>query len=316
MRKIIRNILAYTLCGVLFVSSCGTTKPAEGDSINSSDDEEFETSFSYPSDYEKVEPTKGTVYVENDEDFEGNVGDVTIESGDIYALIDIKEYGTIKIKLFPEGAPYAVQNFIDLANSGYYTGKSIHRVIGQFMMQGGSLNGDGTGGDDSNGGSFNNEINTKLRHFYGALCYASAMGENSCQFYIVNSNEPATPVEDYSMYSEYYLSMAQQYKDMQGSYDVTSAEYGIINQYIAYYTEASKGLKTMLESTDDTVKEKYNKGGVPFLDGGYTVFGQTVEGFEIIDEISKVKTTTGSDGAESKPIDEILIDSVTIMIAE
>lgn len=300
MKKFIRNIFSFTLCGTLLISGCAKRV----------------SNFSYPEGYVVKEPTTETVYIENDDSFTGNVGEVTIEKGDFYALIDIKKYGTIKVKLFPEGAPYAVQNFIDLANSGYYNGKSIHRVISDFMLQGGSLNGDGTGGDDSNGGSFSNEINTKLRHFYGALCYASAMGENTCQFYIVNSKTAASPAEDYAMYSEYYFSMAQQYKDMQANYSDTSEEYALINQYVDYYIKASEGLKKMLEDTDDAVNAKYADGGVPFLDGGYTVFGQTVEGFDVIDKISAVKTTTGSDGAESKPVEDIIIDTVTIMIAE
>lgn len=303
MKKIIRNILAVSLSGVLLMSGCA--------------EKTLVSNFAYPEDYEVKTPTVEATIIENADGFTGNIGDVAIETGDTYAVIRVADYGDIKVKLFPEAAPYAVQNFIDLANSGYYEGKTFHRVIEDFMIQGGSLNGDGTGGDDSNGGSFKNEINPKMRHFYGALCYASAMGDNSCQFYIVNNKQSITDASlQYQAYMEYYNAMAEQYKTMQADYDETSAEYQMINIYVSYYEEAVQGLEAMLSSTDDAVNAKYANGGVPFLDGGYTVFGQTVEGFDVIDAITAVETTAGSDGAESKPVTDVIIESVTIMIAE
>ena len=61
------------------------------------------------------------------------------------ATIEIANFGTIKVELYPEQAPNTVANFITLANHGYYNGKTFHRVIPDFMIQGGSKNGDGTG---------------------------------------------------------------------------------------------------------------------------------------------------------------------------
>ena len=61
------------------------------------------------------------------------------------ATIEIADYGTIKVELYPDQAPNTVTNFIALANHGYYNGKTFHRVIPEFMIQGGSKNGDGTG---------------------------------------------------------------------------------------------------------------------------------------------------------------------------
>lgn len=302
MKKFVRNICALTLCGAMLMSGCSS---------------KLESNFAYPDDYVEKEPTTASAVLKNEEGFTGNVGEVKIEPGDFYAVIRIKDYGDIKIKLFPEGAPYAVQNFIDLANSGYYDGKSIHRVVENFMIQGGSLNGDGTGGNDSNNGSFKNEINTKLRHFYGALCYASAMGDNTCQFYIVNEKEAVASLsEQYSFYSELYTSEAEKYSSIRADYEEGSMEYSMVSQYVNYYTDSVRGLNAMLNDTDDAVNEKYQSGGVPFLDGGYTVFGQTVEGFEVIDAITAVETELGSDGAMSKPVEDIIIESVTIMIAE
>lgn len=248
----------------------------------------------------------------------GNGGTVTIESGDTYAVISVENYGDIKVKLYPDEAPVGVQNFIDLANSGYYTGKNIHRVISDFMLQGGSLNGDGTGGTSADGGEFPCEINTSMRHYYGALCYANAGGSNTCQFYIVNNKESQTGIStvydkyaaNYSQYAEAYTNEAKNYKD--------SAEYyEYFTSMGESYKNMSDGAKAMSETLTDEITAKYAEvGGTPFLDGGYTVFGQTVEGFDVIDAISAVETEAGSDGAESKPVTDIIISSVTIYTAE
>ena len=122
----------------------------------------------------------------------GNIGDVKLEKGDKYAVMTIKDYGDITIKLYPDAAPKGTQNFIDLANSGYYNGKTFHRVVADFMAQGGK---DFTGKTDVE--NFGIETNYNMRHFYGALCYANAMGKNSTEFYIVNNKKS----QDYSSFS-------------------------------------------------------------------------------------------------------------------
>ena len=61
------------------------------------------------------------------------------------ATIEVADYGTIKVELYPDQAPNTVANFIALANRGFYNEKTFHRVISGFMIQGGDKNGDGTG---------------------------------------------------------------------------------------------------------------------------------------------------------------------------
>lgn len=61
------------------------------------------------------------------------------------ATIEVQDYGTIKVELYPDMASNTVANFIRLANNGYYNGLTFHRTIPDFMIQGGSKNGDGTG---------------------------------------------------------------------------------------------------------------------------------------------------------------------------
>ena len=66
--------------------------------------------------------------------------------GTHHAEIDIQDYGTITVELDGDAAPITVQNFMDLANDGFYDGLTFHRIIAGFMMQGGDPNGNGTGG--------------------------------------------------------------------------------------------------------------------------------------------------------------------------
>lgn len=75
----------------------------------------------------------------------GIIKKLTTEVKNPIATIEIQDYGTIKLELYPEMAPNTVTNFVRLANNGYYNGTSFHRVIPGFMVQAGSKNGDGTG---------------------------------------------------------------------------------------------------------------------------------------------------------------------------
>lgn len=112
------------------------------------------------------------------------------QSGDTVAEITIKDYGTVKIRLFPELAPKAVENFVTHAKDGYYDGLSFHRVIENFMIQGGDPKGDGTGGESIWGEPFEDEFSVQLAPVRGALCMANS-GEdtNGSQFFIVQCTD-------------------------------------------------------------------------------------------------------------------------------
>lgn len=237
----------------------------------------------------------------------GNVGDVTIQPGDIVAEFEIEGFGTIKAKLFPDIAPIGVQNFIQLAQDGFYTGKNIHRVIEGFMFQGGSLNGDGTGGNaaytgsDDGSGTFGIETSENARHFYGALCYANAAGQNSTQFYIVNSKSVDDPAD--------YDKAIEQLKAEREKYEAGTDGY----EYYTYYIDSYTKVADKLRGLSDKYKEQ---GGTPSLDNDYTVFGQVVEGFDVIDNVSAVEVTANSSGEQSKPVKDIIIKSVKVYTAE
>lgn len=236
---------------------------------------------------------------------EGNIN-MELKAGDKLAEITVEGYGTIKAKLLPEAAPEGVDNFIKLAEQGYYDGKTVHRVIEDFMLQGGSLNGDGTGGEAADGGHFGIEVNNNARHFYGALCYANAMGRNTTQFYIVNNNEPQDLSDIPIDVIRENVTTCSSYRDM---FEQGSTEYEYYDNMSKYYSN----LADMLENATEEIRAKYKaEGGTPSLDGGYTVFGQVWEGFEVIDSISACEVTDNGNGEVSKPVQTITITSVKI----
>ena len=137
---------------------------------------------------------------------------LTMENNRPIATMEVEGYGTIKMELYPEQAPETVANFIALANRGYYNGSSFHRVVKDFMIQGGTKNGDGTtgaklsdlkdGGEDKDytikGEFISNGVNNTVRFTEGTLGvarsdysqYDSSLAEESynsgnAQFFIM-----------------------------------------------------------------------------------------------------------------------------------
>ncbi len=121
----------------------------------------------------------------------GDFPQLTDEIAEDEALVDMNtSMGTIKIKLFPELAPKTVENFLTHAKDGYYDGVIFHRVIKDFMIQGGDPEGTGRGGESIYGEGFEDEISDRLYNFRGALSMANAgPGTNGSQFFIVQLPE-------------------------------------------------------------------------------------------------------------------------------
>lgn len=120
----------------------------------------------------------------------------TPQKGDTLAVMHTN-MGDIKIKLFPEKAPKTVENFVTHSKNGYYNGLKFHRVINDFMIQGGDPRGNGTGGESIWGGSFPDEFDPELHNLRGALSMAnSGPNTNGSQFFIVQASEvPANMLE-------------------------------------------------------------------------------------------------------------------------
>ncbi|ARF13480.1 MULTISPECIES: peptidylprolyl isomerase [Sporosarcina] len=172
--------------------------------------------------------------------------------------------GPIKIKLFKEQVPKTVENFLTHAENGYYDGIIFHRVIPEFMIQGGDPTGTGMGGESIYGNTFQDEFTMDLFNLRGALSMANAgPNTNGSQFFIVQASSLAG-------------ASAAQLKN------------GGWPEEIADAYEAN--------------------GGTPHLDQKHSVFGQVVEGMDVVDKIANAKTNR-----DNKPNEEIKIESIEII---
>lgn len=200
-----------------------------------------------------------------------------VDENDIIATFDTN-YGQFTAKLFPEYAPLAVENFVTLSQEGYYDGLTFHRVIEDFVIQGGDPSGDGSGGESIYGEPFENEINGNLRHFNGALAMANA-GEdtNGSQFYIVSND---TLDEDIKSQLNYMKENPE---------------------------EISLGFYNKMLYPEVVIDKYLENGGLPSLDFSYTIFGQVVDGMDIIEKINQVETNEND-----KPLENVIIKSISI----
>lgn len=263
MRKNRRiSVIACVMALVAVLASCGKEINTSNTSSNSKSSSSSESTTSQ----ETVMSTEETT--------EASVQDVNVEAvnftppneGDDIIVMKIKDYGTVKIRLFPEYAEKGVENFVGLAKKGYYDGLTFHRVINNFMIQGGDPEGTGMGGESIWGDKFDGGTDPHLIHAAGALAYANSgsTATNGSQFYIVTGE----------VYSKEDMEML-----------------------------AERGYQF-----SDSAKEIYtSQGGTPWLDGSYTVFGQVIDGLDIIFKIQQVPT-----GENDKPKDDVIIESVTI----
>lgn len=206
-----------------------------------------------------------------------------LETGDQMATIKTS-MGDITVRLFPEYAPLAVENFVTHAQNGYYDGLIFHRVITDFMIQGGDPNGNGTGGESIWGDAFEDEFSNLLRNFNGALSMAnSGTNTNGSQFFIVQNNAV----------DESTLASLEQTREVQDE---------IIGTTDDGYTYKVKN------SMPTPVIDKYEEiGGTPHLDFAHTVFGQVVDGMSVVDAAAVVETDEND-----KPLEDIVINSIEI----
>ena len=110
----------------------------------------------------------------------------TMENGDV-----------MKAELYPEIAPTSVNNFVNLVQKGFYDGLIFHRVIKDFMIQGGDPKGTGTGGESIWGKPFADEFSSELHNFRGALSMANAgPNTNGSQFFIVQADSVSDDLVD------------------------------------------------------------------------------------------------------------------------
>lgn len=178
--------------------------------------------------------------------------------------------GDITLKLFPKYAPLAVENFLTHAKEGYYDGVIFHRVIKGFMIQGGDPKGNGTGGESIWYGK-NKQIDSEKGF------------KNETSAYLYNLRGA--------------LSMAN------AASDNTNGSQFFINQ-----NQTDSSSKLSESKYPAQIIKAYKKGGNPSLDGDYTVFGQVIDGMDIVDKIAESETDENN-----KPKNEIKIQKIEVI---
>jgi len=207
--------------------------------------------------------------------------------GEEIAIIKTSK-GVMKMRFFPEEAPLAVENFKTLAKDGYYDGITFHRVIEDFMVQGGDPTATGMGGESCWGEDFAIEVSERLHFYRGAVAMANAGPDtNGSQFFVVQQD---SVMED----------LLQAIVDAR---DNNEEELGMTLTDGNYYT--------LRQLFPDEVLEHYRTvGGSVHLEyvfgGAYSIFGQVFEGLETVDEIAAAETDE-----TDKPLEDIIIHNIT-----
>ena len=213
----------------------------------------------------------------------------TYEVKNPIATIEIKDYGTIKVELYPEYAPNTVRNFVTLANNGFYNGLTFHRIIKDFMIQGGDPKGDGTGTPT-----------------LGDIGYK----ENNKNTDVLFVEEDSANDTEYNINGEFILNGYEE--------NTLKLEKGVIamarndySAYASYYGRAmleagynSAGSQFFIMTTDDNVA----------LTGSYAGFGKVIKGYDVLEKIAKVKVKASSkeDTKKSTPVKDVKITSIKV----
>ena len=233
--------------------------------------------------------------------------------------------GEIKIRLYDD-TPLHRDNFLKLAREGFYDGVLFHRVIDGFMVQTGDPDSRTAGkgamlGSGNPGYTIPAEIDyPRHYHKYGALAAARTADQmnpkresSGSQFYIVTGkkyNEPTLArmqeMSAQKQLQEYFMKLQRENVDTIKALRLAKDSVGLENlrQQLIRQTEENVHPTPM---TPQMIADYTTLGGTPHLDGQYTVFGEVLEGMDVVEKIQKAATD-----AHDRPVDDIKILSVKV----
>jgi cyclophilin family peptidyl-prolyl cis-trans isomerase len=245
------------------------------------------------------------------------------DNGENRPLVLIKtDFGDMKVALYNE-TPKHRDNFIKLAKEGFFDGTLFHRVIQEFMIQGGDPDTRNAQPDQrlGNGGPgyvIDNEINPKLLHRKGALA-AARQGDQTnpekkssgSQFYIVQGvvfpadNLQGLEEEGTQKLADSHMrQLVRENEDSIKMYQQTVNQPAFDKLIARLQIQAMEKAKlTPFKLTEDQKQVYTTVGGTPHLDGNYTVFGEVIEGLQVIDSIASQPT-----GAKDRPLRDIKME--------
>ena len=314
--KIYRKALIWAL-GIILCALAVTSLSGCGDSSAQSSSAGKSNSAAATEDEAKaadglsdlgIDPGKVGVFPEVKHDKKNSAG-FQLEQpngGDTIAVIHTG-MGDITLRFFPDQAPKAVTNFINLAKNGSYNKTSFHKVIADFAVQGGHCGSadNNPSGTSSYGGVFEDEFCDSLLNLRGAVSMASTSKDSNGSQFLINqtSAEAFKNSGGWTALSNNWDDMKEQLKSYKKS-----------NLLSAFFDEnGDKLLNT--SAVPENVKKLYEKnGGNPSLDGAYnaadrgcTVFAQVISGMDVVDKIAASKTDK-----KNVPLERVQINSVEI----
>ena len=257
---------------------------------------------------------------------------LTLDIPNPVATIEVEDYGTIKVELYPDKAPNTVANFIRLANRGFYNGTTFHRTMPDFVIQGGARDG------DASASPLISDIYDLDEVLNDRDLFESILDEYYDGSYSYNN----TSITSYSQVKK-LMKESEDYKTIFA--DFLDVEYNITGEFIGngYDTNNIKhetGVISMARSDYSSwgyTAEGYNSAGCQFfimtedntqLDGLYAAFGKVIEGLDVVEKISNVevyyrdtevdsdyevpKDEDGNEIASDTPKEQPVIKSITV----
>ena len=222
MKKIYISAIFMLVASLFLLTACGQNENVNFTSTNKTTSKSDNTVVENEVEKEEVEPVNFAEAAEKQM--------AKPEDGETVAIIKVKNFGEIKVKFFDEIAPKAVENFITHAKNGYYNGLVFHRVINEFMIQGGDPTGTGMGGESIWGTGFGTELSQELVPYKGSLCMAMSSAPNSIgsQFFITQANYSDT-MNEYMKLGGFPEKLLEQYKKY-GGYLSLFMQYTVFGQ--------------------------------------------------------------------------------------